>query len=195
MKSSKNPELNVGDRIILYHMEGEMGVNPGTEGTVTSLERDPFESDNQIVSVKWDNGSSLSILSKYDIWKHAKKKKLDESAEEWFQENQDVMKYFDHKLIRKFLIKVRESGIVNMFGSAPLLYAGREHIDRYYGENPPDEDAFQDVLDMAEDVKHMMIRGTMEYLRDNGKDVTVESVNSSIRRLANKMWGFFANFI
>ena len=195
MKSTKNPELSVGDRIILYHMEGETTVNPGTEGTVIHIANDPFENTNKIVTVKWDNGSSLAILSNYDVWKHVKKKSIGESAEEWFQENQDVMKYFDHKLIRKFLIKVRESGIVNMFASAPLLYAGREHIDRYYGENPPDEDAFQAVLDMAEDVKHMMIRGTMEYLRDNGKDVTVESVNSSIRRLANKMWGFYANFI
>jgi hypothetical protein len=195
MKSAKNPELNLGDRIILYHMEGETTVNPGTEGTVTHIANDPFEDGNKIVTVKWDNGSSLSILSNYDVWKHVKKKSIDESAEEWFQENQDVMKYFDHKLIRKFLIKVRESGIVNMFASAPLLYAGREHIDRYYGENPPDEDAFQDVLDMAEDVKHMMIRGTMEYLRDNGKEVSADSVNSSIRRLSQKMWGFFANFI
>jgi hypothetical protein len=195
MKSAKNPELNLGDRIILYHMEGETTVNPGTEGTVTHIANDPFEDGNKIVTVKWDNGSSLSILSNYDVWKHVKKKSIDESAEEWFQENQDVMKYFDHKDIRKFLIKVRESGIVNMFASAPLLYAGREHIDRYYGENPPDEDAFQDVLDMAEDVKHMMIRGTMEYLRANGKEVSADSVNSSIRRLSQKMWGFFANFI
>ena len=194
MKSSKNPELNVGDRIILYHMEGEMGVNPGTEGTVTSLERDPFEADNQIVSVKWDNGSSLSILSKYDIWKHAKKKKLDESAEDWFEKNQDIMKYFKHKQVRDFLKKVRESGIINMFGSAPLLYAGKEHIDRYFGESSQDDEAFQEVLDMADDVKHMMIKGTMDYLRDNGKEVDIDSVNRNIRKMAERMWGFYANF-
>lgn len=194
MKLTKNPELNIGDRIVLYHMEGESSVNPGTEGTVISTVQCPFEDDNMIVSVKWDNGSQLSIMSKYDVWKHAKKKKLDESEEDWFLENQEIFPFFKHRKVFDFLKKIRESGIINMFSSSPLLYAGRDHIDRYYGENPPDEDAFQEVLDMAEDVKNMMIQGTIKYMQDKGKEVTVDSVNSEIRRMANKMWGFYANF-
>jgi hypothetical protein len=195
MKNAKNPELNVGDRIVLYHMEGETSVDPGTEGTVSNVTRDPFEDDNQLVMVNWDNGSKLSILSKYDIWKFSKKKQIDESTEDWLRDNGDLLKYFKHRDVRNFLMKVRESGITNMFAASPLLYAGREHIDRYYGENPSNEEAFQEVLDMAEDIKHMMIRGTMEYLESKGKDISVESVNSNIRRLSNKMWDFYANFI
>ena len=126
---------------------------------------------------------------------NTQKKNIGESAEDWFLENQNIMKYFSHKDIRKFLMNVRESGIMNMFTASPILYAGREHIDRYYGENPPNEEAFQEVLDMADEIKHMMIRGTMEYLRENGKKVDTDSVNSNIRKLANKMWGFYANFI
>ncbi len=37
-----NPEVNVGDRVVCYHMEGELGVPPGTKGTVTAISRDPF---------------------------------------------------------------------------------------------------------------------------------------------------------
>jgi len=92
-------------------------------------------------------------------------------------------------------MKVRESGITNMFAASPLLYAGREHIDRYYGENPPDKEAFEQVLDMADSVKSMMIRGTMKYLESKGKEVSVDNVNSNIRKLAIKMWDFYGNFI
>ena len=34
MKGPLNPELNVGDRVVIYHMEGESGVPAGTFGTV-----------------------------------------------------------------------------------------------------------------------------------------------------------------
>jgi hypothetical protein len=195
MKNTKNPELNIGDRIVLYHMEDKHGIDSGMEGVVTDITIDPFDNENKIIGVNWDDGSKLNILSKYDVWKFARKKSIDESAEDWFEKNSDLLGYFEHKLVRNFLIKVRESGIINMFAASPLLYAGREHINRYYGENPHNEEAFQEVLDMANEVKHMMIRGTMEYLRDNGKVVSADNVNSNIRKLSLKMWEFYGNFV
>jgi hypothetical protein len=195
MKNTKNPELNIGDKIVLYHMEDKHGIDSGMQGVVTDITIDPFDNENKIIGVNWDDGSKLNILSKYDIWKFAKKKSIDESAEEWFEKNSGLLEYFEHRLVRNFLIKVRESGIINMFAASPLLYAGREHIDRYYGENPHNKEAFQEVLDMAEEVKHMMIRGTMEYLRNNGEVVSADNVNSKIRKFALKMWEFYGNFI
>jgi hypothetical protein len=195
MKNTKNPELNIGDKIVLYHMEDKHGIDSGMQGVVTDITIDPFDNENKIIGVNWDDGSKLNILSKYDVWKFAKKKSIDESAEEWFETNGDLLKYFKYNKIRKFLIKVRESGIINMFAASPLLYSGKDHIDRYYGENPPNEEAFQEVLDMAEEVKHMMIRGTMEYLQDNGKELSIENINSYIRRLGAKMWEFYGNFV
>jgi len=195
MKNTKNPELNIGDRIVLYHMEDKHGTDSGMQGVVTDITIDPFDNENKIIGVNWDDGSKLNILSKYDVWKFAKKKSIDESAEEWFETNGDLLKYFKYNKIRKFLIKVRESGIINMFAASPLLYSGKDHIDRYYGENPPNEEAFQEVLDMAEEVKHMMIRGTMEYLQDNGKELSIENINSNIRKLGAKMWEFYGNFV
>lgn len=69
MKGEINPELKVGDRIILYHMEGETTVPPGSEGVVSKIGRDPFDKDAQIINVKWDNGSQLALLSTSDFWK------------------------------------------------------------------------------------------------------------------------------
>jgi hypothetical protein len=37
MKGMLNPDLNSGDRVICYYMEGEIGVPPGTTGTVTRV--------------------------------------------------------------------------------------------------------------------------------------------------------------
>jgi hypothetical protein len=71
MKGTLNPQLKVGDKIICYHMEGELGVPPGTSGRVTGITKDPFEfdSDEQIISVDWENGSKLSMISSTDAWK------------------------------------------------------------------------------------------------------------------------------
>jgi len=69
-----NPELKEGDRIVCYSMEDEVSVPPGTKGTVTKVQKDPFEKDENIISVKWDNGSTLSLLSGVDKWKLVKQK-------------------------------------------------------------------------------------------------------------------------
>ena len=79
MKSELNPKLKVGDRVVCYHMDGETGVPPGTEGTVTKVQKDPFEpnEDDLIISVDWDNGSTLSLLSTTDAWKKIQSQKED----------------------------------------------------------------------------------------------------------------------
>jgi CYTH domain-containing protein len=45
-----NPELKIGDRIVCFAMEDEVSVPPGTKGTVTKVQRDPFEEDEKIIS-------------------------------------------------------------------------------------------------------------------------------------------------
>ena len=72
MKGPLNPPLEVGDRVICYHMEGETSVSPGTKGVVTSITVDPFEpltDDEKIISVDWDNGSHLALITSTDAWK------------------------------------------------------------------------------------------------------------------------------
>lgn len=71
MKGPLNPELKVGDRVMCYHMEGESAVTPGTIGTVTLISTDPFESseDEKIISVNWENGSHLALITSTDAWK------------------------------------------------------------------------------------------------------------------------------
>lgn len=188
-------ELQVGDRVMILFMDGEK-FRQGTVGTIMSIIDDPIEKDNKIASVKWDNGSSLSIMTKYDRWRIVQKNNITESRpEKFFRENPEIFENFDYRFFRDYLLKIRESGIVNMFAAAPLLYSGAEHIDRYYGENPPDEEAFQEVLEMANTSKDKMIQGTVKCMESDGKPIELDTVQREIRKYANKIWNFYVNFI
>ena len=158
MKGPLNPDLQVGDIIMLLHMEGETSVTPGTVGVVKKITRDPFEGeDENIISVKWENGSILNLITSTDAWKKVSKPEIkeqrDPSDQTWryMADNADIFEYFDWKWLEKFLYKLRDTGIVNMYGSSQLLYAGSEHIDRYYGEGKEDDEEFQEFLEQADE--------------------------------------------
>ena len=63
-----NPEVKEGDKIVLVYMKDEQGMTPGTKGVVTRVTRDPFEEDDLLISVDWENGRPLSIVSAEDLW-------------------------------------------------------------------------------------------------------------------------------
>lgn len=200
MKGPLNPELNVGDRVIIYHMEGESGVPPGTLGTVRNISRDPFESENEkIIDVKWDNGSNLAIVSSTDSWKKVPTESIDEqtrsSEYNFYSKYPDVFDHFDWRWFREYLKKVKESGIVNMFAASPLIYSGKEHIDRYYGEGREDDEVFQEVLDLSEESKQKMIEGIMSYMSAKNKSIDdMDSVNRYARKFSNELLGAYMTF-
>ena len=195
MKGELNPPLKEGDRIILYHMEGEVAVEPGTMGTVVRITRDPFENNSKIVSVDWDNGSKLQMLTHSDAWKKVQPKKIDEQSRgawNYMVENQDIFDNFDWRFLREFLYKIRNSGIINMVGASPLLYAGRDHIDRYYGEGREDDENFQEVLNNAEEAKNKIIQGVLKYMQSKNKDITdLGQVNRFASHFAAKILGLY----
>jgi len=187
-----NQPVKIGDRIMLLHMDGETKPRLGSEGTVQSISNDPFEEDNLIISVKWDNGSSLNVLSKYDIYKIIKSS-VNESHSDMklLIKNVDIIKSYDLKFFRDYLEKVRESGVVNMFGSGVFLYSGRDYIDRYFGENQEDNEPFQEVLDMADESRNKMVSGTVKFLELKGNEITADSIERSLRINLNQilqMW-------
>ena len=160
MKGELNPKLKEGDRVICYHMDGETGVPPGTEGTVRRVSRDPFEpnGDESIIEVIWDNGSTLALVSSTDAWKTPKERVQEDTGSkeyDYFSKNPDVFENFDWRFFREFLYKLRETGVINMFQARPFLYSGKEWIDRYHGENQEDNEAFQEVLEMADNPRQV----------------------------------------
>lgn len=193
MKGSLNAELKVGDKVMCYHMEGEIAVLPGTIGVVTDITTDPFEpnGDEKIISVKWENGSNLALISSTDSWKKVSSEKIDEQRNpgwDFLTQNSDLLNNFDWRWFREYLTTIRDSGIVNMFGAAPLLYAGKSHIERYYGENMEDDENFQEVLDNAEESKNKIIDGVIKYMESNQKDVDdMNLVNRYAKTFSQKL--------
>lgn len=198
MKGPLNPELNVDDVIMLLHMEKETGVPPGTIGVVTSITRDPFEfDDSKLISVKWENGSSLSLVTSTDMWlktqnDNIQEQRTDNQSWDYITKNADVFENFDWRWLEKFLYKLRDSGIINMFGAHPLLYSGKEHIDRYYGEGREEDEDFQSLLDDADEAKDKIIQGVISYMEKNNKSLdNMDEVNRLARDFSKKILGLY----
>jgi hypothetical protein len=188
-----NQKVKPGDKIVLLHMEGESKPSIGDKGVVYSITRDPMEDDNLIIAVKWDDGSTLSILSKYDFYKviETAVNESDSKPEGKYTvlvNNLDIVRAYDMRGFKEYLELVRKSGITNMFGASPFLYSGKQHIDRYYGEGREDDENFQNLLNDADEARNKMISGTMKFLEQKGKDSTdIDAISRNISINANKL--------
>jgi len=200
MKGPINPKLEEGDRVLCLHMEGETSVTPGTTGTVRRVVRDPFESDGgEIIEVRWDNGSQLSLVSVSDVWKKIPKEIQEASSGlpqyEFFRDNKEIFENFDWRYFREFFKLVKESGIVNMFAASPLLYAGSEHIERYYGEGREDDEIFQELLQKSDEAKSRFIVEIIDYMQSKNLDVDdIDLVNRYANRISKSLLGVYINF-
>jgi hypothetical protein len=201
MKGQLNPPVKPGDKIVCYHMDGETGVPAGTFGIVKRVSRDPFETDNdgQIIDVNWENGSKLSLLTTTDAWKKVVEEIQEQTGSpeyDFFKKNPEVFENFDYNFLKKFLLKLRESGVINMFQAAPFLYSGKDWIDRYHGEHQEDNEAFQEMLEMAEESKNKMIQGLLKYMESKNIEIDdMDRVNNLMRKFATKINQFYITFV
>ena len=166
-------------------MSNESSVLPGTWGTVTREYR-VFGSDQY--DVQWDNGSTLSLIEGEDMWdnKERKKKSLKEDdRDKFFMDNLEVFRFFNMKFIKKYLLMVRESSIVNMFGAGDYLWMGRERIEHEFKyKDVPNEEAFEEMLEMADQVQAEMINGVIDYLDSKGIEEDMSTINRYLKKFA-----------
>ena len=200
MKGPLNPELKVGDKIMCFHMEGETAVPAGTIGIVSSITRDPFESPNdKLINVNWENGSNLALISSTDAWKKVSEKITESNTGDphynFFSKNPEVFENFDWRFFREFLYKLRDSGVINMMQARPFLYSGKEWIDRYHGEHQEENEAFLEVLEMADDSKDKLVHGLMKYMESKNLDLDdMSKVNHYASKFANKIVHLYMTF-
>lgn len=197
-KKELNPKLVKGDRIMCLHMDGETSVPMGATGTVVGVGMDPFEADSELIQVKWDNGSSLALVSVTDTWVKVAQETIEEQAGnseyEYFIENPEIFENFDWRFLRNYLFKLRESGVINMFEAAPFLYSGKKWIDRYYGEDQEDNEDFQEVLEMADEAKDKMIQGVLKYMKSENIEIDIDKVNRLIKKFDVKILKLYISF-
>ena len=180
-----NPKLKPGERVILLHMDGETSVLPGTWGTVKRA-YELFGTDQY--DVEWDNGSKLSLIGDEDMWDNKERKKKtikEDDRDKFFMNNIDVFKYFNMKFLKKYLLMIRESSITNMYGASPYLYMGRERIEHEFKyKDIPNEEKFDELLDMADQAQSEMVHGIIKYLEANGKEADLQQINRELRRFS-----------
>jgi hypothetical protein len=196
-----NPELKEGDRIVCYSMEDEVSVPPGTKGTVTKVQKDPFEKDENIISVKWDNGSTLSLLSGVDKWKLVKQKiqeqpnREDDPHTHFMATNRELRRSMDLPYFLEYFKLLQKSGITNMFGSSPFVYMDSEHLDRYYGEKRGDNEDFQNLLDIQDEARSKFLSGLVKFAELKNIELSDDSkINSLARKLGINLLQYYMTF-
>jgi len=196
-----NPELNIGDRVVIMDMSGESGIKPGLGGEVKRITKVFGITQYE---VKWDDGSSLQLLSDVDKWmkeedwtklRERKRKKVDESIDPDFaRKNKNLVQDFQMAKMHKFYEALRKSSVVNMFGATPYFWMGKDRIahEHYYTDMGDEQaEAFEEVLDSADEIKNILINGSLKTLEREGKEVTLDSV----KRVADKKARQIVSFI
>ena len=190
-----NPELKKGDRVVCLQMEDEFSsVPPGTAGTVQRIS-EVFGTIQY--SVEWDNGSNLALLSDVDAWdleenlnRKRGKNKLEESEDDINKsiiKNLDTFQNFKMKFFKDFLLKLRDCGVTNMLGAAPYLYMGRDRMELDFKYHQTENDVCEEVLEMANTSQAEMINGVIKLLESKNKEVSLENINSYVRRYSSKI--------
>lgn len=192
-----NPDLNVGDRIILLKTMDDIDpIFASERGVVKGISNIGMDMKN--IEVEWDNGRRLAIIPEVDVWmletEFGQTKKLNEDRDNNFYSFTDdfnyFQKYFKFLVIKRFLDKLKDSGIVNMFGASPYLYMGKnriESIHQYDEIAQKNEEEYQEMLSMSDKCQSELVRGTVKMLEDEGVDADIDRINRALQKNANKL--------
>ena len=188
-----NPKLEVDDRVFLLYMFKEISMNPGDCGVVTSV-------DNVFgviqYGVNWDNGSRLSLLSDTDAWKLEKKQIKEDEIHKAniLYKNIDTFRFFKMGFLRKYLLAIREASFVNMFQASPYLWMGRDRLEHEFKyKDIHNQEAFDRVLDMANQSQSEMINGVINYLESKDIEENMENINKYLHRFATTILQNYIN--
>ena len=94
----------------------------------------------------------------------------------------------DLKKVNELLTKIRSLGVVNMFGAGEFLMMTKQYFLDYMRlksyERDFDEDEIEEISDLIEDVRNIMIAGAIRMIERDNREVSVRSVTSAVRLLA-----------
>ena len=212
MNKKKNPQLKVGDRIILIYMPGE-DIDTGTKGRVKSIGQAPTfgGSPDYMYNIEWLDDedkviSTLSLLPEVDSWildpeftqndlNEAKNRvitDLDEliSRHEWSR----LFKKSDLRYILDYLEIIRQLGVVNMFQSGQFLGQTKDYLTKYFDLyrmqrelDDNDEEKIEKILEMSENVRNIMISAAITDLEQKNVEITGRSATNRVNRLATEL--------
>lgn len=165
--------------------------------TLKDLDR-KIERSNDESEIEDYKQTIKNIESDHDVWMFEddfdnlknKVKSINEGSKNIvniLKKNKDKFKNYDVSKLIKYLTAVRDASFINMLQSSFFLICGKEraeHETRY--SNKSNKKAYQYVLDNADEVRDIMIRGAMKTLEDSDKEISPESVERLMRRDAQQ---------
>lgn len=212
MSKKKNPELKEGDHIVLIYMPGE-SIDTGTKGIVKGIDKTPsfggstdfqyrvewLDDDNKVIS-------TLSLLPGVDSWifdPKFTKNDLNENRNRVITDLDELIrrhewsrlfKKSDLKYVMEFLELIRQLGVVNMFQSGQFLGQTKEYMAKYFDLyrmqrelDDKDEELIEKIMEMAENVRNIMISAAITDLERNNKEITGKSATNRVNRLATEI--------
>lgn len=108
----------------------------------------------------------------------------------------NLSKFYDIGKISRFFELLRRSGVVNMFMSPQYLILGRERIEhehKYTDISDNSEEYYDMMLDMADEIKSIMVLGADKQIKDDKSndsemsDEGYDEYNSRYRSNINKI--------
>ena len=75
-----------------------------------------------------------------------------------------------------------------MFGAGDYLWMGRERIKHEFKyKDIPNEEAFEEMLDMSDQAQAEMINGVIDYLESKGIEEDMSTINKYLKIFASKI--------
>lgn len=145
-------------------------------------------------------GVIKEIEKDHDVWMYEKDfdslkkrvKNVNESTSRnvhnILSKHRKVFKNYELDKLIKFLVAVRDVSFINMTQASFTLICGKERLEhetKY--ANKSNKKAYQYMIDNADRVRDIMIRGAMETLEEKDLEITPESVERVMRRDSNKI--------
>jgi hypothetical protein len=199
-----NPELVSGDRITLIHMEDE-SIGIGTKGKVIKRVEMPKFSNSDLgylYEMEWmdDDGnvySKLSLIPETDSWTYDKQyyssnpDEINESKEKSIEDLAKILLALPKskmKIVKEYLESIRKLGVVNMFEAPSLIGVSKQYFKDYMRmksyEREYDEELVEEITNMADEVRNIMISQSISNLEKSNKEITPSSVQREMRKLA-----------
>ena len=110
-----------------------------------------------------------------------------------------LKKHYPIKKITDYFNILQRTGITNMYVGAPFLYMGKKMIEHEYTyKHVPDEEAFEELLDHADEIRQDLIYGAYHQVHSQedilGDDHHIRSVERKIQKDAQELLIIWMHF-
>ena len=112
-----------------------------------------------------------------------------------FGEFSEYFKKEDLKKINKFLLLIRELGVVNMFQAGDFFLMSIQYFKDFMKiksyERDFDEDLISEIEEMLPEINSIMVGAGIDVVEKSGSEVTPKSVERAIKKLVSSIMKYY----